>query len=106
MEILIEKWEIFFRRDVEHIHSMPGAGDRTINRSDVYNADVDRVDDRWKKREKCRCFGEINNSLIQKTLQLCSSHEASMNGTAGSMYNLIPSAPKVWKIINCRQKYV
>lgn len=104
MEIFIEKWEIFFRRDVEHIHSMPGAGDRTINTSDVYNADVYRVNNRWKKRGKCRCFGEIKNILIRKTPQLCSSDQASMKGTAGSMYNLILAALKGWKIINYRQK--
>lgn len=40
----------FFRRDVEHIRSVPGAGDVTINTSDVYNADVYRVNNRWKMR--------------------------------------------------------
>lgn len=70
----------------------PELGTLTINTSDVYNADVYRVNNRWQKRGKCRCFGEIKN---WKTPQLCSSDQASMKGTAGVMYNLIPAALKV-----------
>lgn len=49
---------IFFRRDVEHIHSMPGAGDRTINTSDVYNADVYRVNNNGKRGENAVVLGK------------------------------------------------
>lgn len=36
---------------LKHIHLIPRAGDMTISTSDVYNADVYDVNNRWKESE-------------------------------------------------------
>lgn len=93
------------KSNVEHIHLIPRAGNMTISTSDVYNAVVYGVNNRWKESENAVILVKYSAVLSGKHSNFAQAKYGS-DCSQCAQFKSYSTSLKVCKIINYREKYV